>query len=97
VARAGADGCAIVPTLAMMEGIVAEVSRPGSPGPSYEAARASVAALHRAGVPVLAGIDANNAAGVPFSPSFGESLPHDWNCRPVRACPPWRHCARPPC
>ncbi|MHA6761393.1 amidohydrolase family protein [Streptacidiphilus sp. PAMC 29251] len=77
VARAVADGRVIVPTLAMMEGIVAKVGRPGSPGPSYEAARASVEALHRAGVPVLAGTDANNAPGVPASPPFGDSLHHE--------------------
>jgi imidazolonepropionase-like amidohydrolase len=76
-AQALADGRVIVPTLAMMEGIAANLGRPGAPGPSYEAARESVAALHRAGVPVLAGTDANDAAGVPFSPPFGESLHHE--------------------
>ena len=76
-ARAVADGRVIVPTLAMMEGIVAKVGRPGGPGPSYEAARASVAALHRAGVPVLAGTDANDTPGVPASPPFGASLHHE--------------------
>ncbi|MFB9467823.1 amidohydrolase family protein [Streptomyces cinereospinus] len=74
VARARADDRVISPTLAMMEAIVASVSRPGRPGPSYEAARASVAALHRAGVTILAGSDANDAVGVPARPPFGESL-----------------------
>ncbi|MFB7085213.1 amidohydrolase family protein [Streptomyces sp. NPDC056296] len=77
VARAVSDGRVIVPTLAMMEGTVEAVSRPGAPGPSYEAARESVAALHRAGVPVLAGTDANAATGVPASPPFGKSLHHE--------------------
>ncbi|HEV2638728.1 MAG TPA: amidohydrolase family protein [Actinocrinis sp.] len=72
VARMVADGRISVPTLAMMEGIAANI-----PGPSYEAARVSVAELYRAGVPVLAGTDANEATGVPASPPFGESLHHE--------------------
>ena len=75
--RAAADGRVIVPTLAMMEGIAAKFGRPDGSGPSYEAARASVAALHRAGVPILAGTDANNTPGVPASPPFGDSLHHE--------------------
>ncbi|MFF9313873.1 amidohydrolase family protein [Streptomyces sp. NPDC014748] len=74
VARALAGHRVVSPTLAMMEAIVAAVGRPGAPGPSYEAARASVAALHRAGVPILAGSDANDAKGVPATPPFGDSL-----------------------
>jgi imidazolonepropionase-like amidohydrolase len=77
VARAVADRRVIVPTLAMMEAIAANLARPGAPGPSYAPARASTAALHEAGVPVLAGTDANNATGVPASPPFGESLHHE--------------------
>jgi imidazolonepropionase-like amidohydrolase len=77
VDRAVAEQRIIVPTLAMMEGIVANLARPGAPGPSYAPARASVGALHRAGVPVLAGTDANDTAGVPASPPFGESLHHE--------------------
>ncbi len=77
VARALADHRVISPTLAMMEAIVAAVGRPGAPGPSYEAARDSVAALHRAGVPILAGSDANDAPGVPARPPFGDSLHHE--------------------
>ncbi|MEU6442370.1 amidohydrolase family protein [Streptomyces sp. NPDC047046] len=77
VERAAREGRVIVPTLTMMEGIAAALARPGTPGPSYEAARASVAALHRAGVPVLAGTDANRTAAAPSSPPYGESLHHE--------------------
>jgi imidazolonepropionase-like amidohydrolase len=83
-ARMLAQGCVSIPTLTMMKGIAhriaaAAASPPqGVPaaGPSYEAARDSVAELHRAGVPILAGTDANAGPGIPFSPRHGESL-HD--------------------
>jgi imidazolonepropionase-like amidohydrolase len=77
VARTIAEGRASVPTLAMMEGIAGRFAGPDGRGPSYEAARATVAALHRAGVPVIAGTDANEAPGVPFSPPYGDSLHHE--------------------
>lgn len=81
VARMRAGGRIIVPTLTMMEAIVANLPKAAGPaqskGPAYEPARDSVAALHRAGVPVLAGTDANMAAGVPASPPFGDSLHHE--------------------
>jgi imidazolonepropionase-like amidohydrolase len=81
-ARVLAQKCASIPTLTMMKGIVdrsaaATASRPDgvvAAGPSYEAARGSVAELHRAGVPILAGTDANAGPGIPFSPRHGESL-----------------------
>ena len=81
-ARMHAQECASIPTLTMMKGIAdrsaaAAVSRPeGVPaaGPNYEAARGSVAELHRVGVPILAGTDANAGPGIPFSPRHGESL-----------------------
>ena len=83
-ARIFAQKCVMIPTLTMMKGIVdrvaaAAASQPeGVPaaGPSYELARDSVAELHRAGVPILAGTDANAGPGIPFSPRHGESL-HD--------------------
>jgi imidazolonepropionase-like amidohydrolase len=83
-ARIFAQKCIMIPTLTMMKGIVdrvaaAAASQPeGVPaaGPSYESARDSVAELHRAGVPILAGTDANAGPGIPFSPRHGESL-HD--------------------
>jgi imidazolonepropionase-like amidohydrolase len=81
-ARILAQGCVSVPTLTMMKGIVdrfaaASAFRPegvAAAGPSYESARVSVAELHRAGVPILAGTDANAGPGIPFSPRHGESL-----------------------
>ncbi len=62
-----------IPTLTMMEGTAA--SRPAA---SYTAARDSVAALHDAGVVILAGTDANAAPGVPFQVPHGESLHHEF-------------------
>jgi imidazolonepropionase-like amidohydrolase len=69
-----AAGAIIVPTLTMMEGLVEGLKRAGLPGPVYEPARASVAALHAAGMPILAGTDANAVPASPSSPPFGESL-----------------------
>lgn len=71
VTLAVAQGRIAVPTLSMMEAITTRIGRPGT---SYVFARASVAALHRAGVPVLAGTDANAAPGAPASVPHGESL-----------------------
>src|ERR1700733_15164517 len=68
-ARVLAQKCASIPTLTMMKGIVDR-----SAAASYESARGSVAELHRAGVPILAGTDANAGPGIPFSPRHGESL-----------------------
>jgi imidazolonepropionase-like amidohydrolase len=77
-----AQQCVSIPTLTMMKGIVdrfaaATASQPkrvAVDGPSYESARGSVAELHRAGVPILAGTDANAGPGIPFSPRHGDSL-----------------------
>jgi imidazolonepropionase-like amidohydrolase len=67
-----AGGQVIVPTLTMMEAIVARI---GAVAPvSYDAARATVAAWHRAGVTILAGTDANQTAAAPASPPYGSSL-----------------------
>jgi imidazolonepropionase-like amidohydrolase len=83
VARFIEQGCVSVPTLTMMQGIAEQISamlgvEPGSvPGaPSYQAARDSVTKLYRAGVPIIAGTDANAHEGVPFSPPHGSSF-HD--------------------
>src|ERR1700721_4826218 len=54
-----AGGQAIVPTLTMMEAIVARLG--GVAPVSYDAARAAVGQWHRAGVTILAGTDANQA------------------------------------
>ena len=71
-----AAGTVIVPTLTMMLGIVENLKAAGRPGPAYEPARATVATLHAAGMPILAGTDANAMPAAPASPVFGESL-HD--------------------
>lgn len=57
-----------VPTLTMMKGTALAKNK------SFENARRTVAALHLAGVPVLAGTDANMAPGVPANVSHGVSL-----------------------
>lgn len=59
-----------VPTLVMMAGVAANAPVPGL---DYRHARDSVAALHRAGVPVVLGTDANQAPGVPANVPYGES------------------------
>ena len=59
-----------VPTLVMMEGVAANAPVPGL---DYRHARDSVAALHRAGVPIVLGTDANQAVGVPANVPYGES------------------------
>lgn len=72
-----AAGVFIVPTLTMMEGLVEGLKRAGVPGPAYGPARASVAAAHAAGMPILAGTDANVAPGAPSQPPYGESLHYE--------------------
>ena len=72
-AAAVADGRILIPTLAMMEGVVAQSAPPGA---DYAAARQSVTVMYRAGVPILAGTDAN-AVGVPAAISHGASLHHE--------------------
>jgi imidazolonepropionase-like amidohydrolase len=71
VAAIAAAGQVSVPTLTMMAAIVAALAPPGA---AYENARASVAALHQAGVPVLAGTDANGSQGGPAPVPHGASL-----------------------
>lgn len=69
-----AEGRFAIPTLAMMEAVAEAL---GHLGLDYTHARASVTALHRAGVPILAGTDANNAPGAPASVPHGPSLHHE--------------------
>jgi imidazolonepropionase-like amidohydrolase len=59
-----------VPTLVMMQGVAANAPVPGL---DYRHARDSVAALHRAGVPIVLGTDANQSPGVPANVPYGES------------------------
>jgi imidazolonepropionase-like amidohydrolase len=81
VAQMAAAGTIAIPTLTMMKGIVETIAKaaansgaPAGPGPDYEAARTTVAAMYKIGIPILAGTDANATPGVPFSPRHGESL-----------------------
>jgi imidazolonepropionase-like amidohydrolase len=73
VDRIAANGCTIVPTLTMMEGVAAAIGQPDG----FAGARRSVGLLHQAGVRVLAGTDTNDTAGVPFQPEAGTSLHHE--------------------
>ncbi|MFI6172029.1 amidohydrolase family protein [Nocardia sp. NPDC051052] len=57
------------PTLVMMKGIATALGRLG-----FADSLASVATLHAAGVPILAGSDANTEQGVPYQPAHGDSL-----------------------
>lgn len=72
VAQMAAAGTIAIPTLTMMKGIVEKIGQ--AAGLDYEAARTTVGAMYRAGIPILAGTDANATPGVPFSPPHGESL-----------------------
>ena len=59
----------VIPTLTVAQAIASV-----RPGVSTAAGSQSVGALHAAGVPVLAGTDANSQPGVPFEIRHGESL-----------------------
>lgn len=48
----------------------------GLPPETYDVAARGVGAPHAAGVPILAGTDANTTPGVPYQPAFDAS-PHD--------------------
>src|SRR6266498_3689064 len=47
------------------------------PGTDYAHARSSVTSMYQAGVPILAGKDANTQPGVPTQVPHGESLHHE--------------------
>ncbi|MGI8679615.1 MAG: amidohydrolase family protein [Jatrophihabitans sp.] len=79
VAQLRQQGCVTVPTLTMMRAVAERFfgtsdDDPAAPGPGYHNARRSVGLLHNAGVPILAGTDANTAEGVPANIKHGESL-----------------------
>jgi imidazolonepropionase-like amidohydrolase len=65
------DGRICIPTLTMMKGIVAGR---GLPVAMFANASDSVAAMYRAGVPILAGTDANTGIGTPAKILHGESI-----------------------
>ncbi|WP_410623648.1 amidohydrolase family protein [Amycolatopsis sp. cmx-8-4] len=73
VARLVSAKTVAVPTLSMMETIAGNVGKPEA----FAGASRSVAALHAAGVPILAGTDANTAPGSPASVEHGRSLHHE--------------------
>jgi imidazolonepropionase-like amidohydrolase len=73
VTRIVADGRVVIPTLDMMRGLADPLGLP--PG-AYAASACGVGVLHAAGVPILAGTDANATPGVPYQPAFGASM-HD--------------------
>ncbi|MFB7653440.1 MULTISPECIES: amidohydrolase family protein [unclassified Streptomyces] len=73
IARMAAAGRVAVPTLTMMEAVAAARTA----APAYDTAQRNVTALHRAGVPVLAGTDANTQPGVPAQIPHGRSLHHE--------------------
>lgn len=72
IARMADAGTIAIPTLTMMKGIVDTIGK--SAGLDYGAARTTVTEMHGAGIPILAGTDANATPGVPFSPRHGDSL-----------------------
>ncbi len=79
IQRAHTQHTALIPTLTMMETVVANVpQRPGGgTAPDYTHCRATVADMYRRGVPVLAGTDANTAPGSPMQVPHGVSLHHE--------------------
>lgn len=71
VAKMTAAGQIAIPTITMMEGILA------GKAPSTHLLT-SVADLHHAGIEILAGTDANTQPGSPCSVEHGESLHHEF-------------------
>ncbi|MGI9057949.1 MAG: amidohydrolase family protein [Ktedonobacteraceae bacterium] len=79
LARAfAARGIVSVPTLTMMRAVASLGGRlpTHGAGVDYAHARSTVSAFHRAGVPILAGTDANQGSASPAPIQHGESL-HD--------------------
>ncbi|MFC4120422.1 amidohydrolase family protein [Nonomuraea zeae] len=70
VARIRDEGRAVIPTLVMMRGVARFTGNPEG----FEGSLATVRALHAAGVPILAGTDANDEPGAPFQVPHGLSL-----------------------
>jgi imidazolonepropionase-like amidohydrolase len=74
ITKMATENTIVIPTLIMMEGVVKVVRRPHRAYRDYKHASASVSAFYKAGIPILAGTDANST---PFSPSpvlHGEGL-----------------------
>jgi imidazolonepropionase-like amidohydrolase len=70
-------GILAVPTLVMMKGLCETFAGLPSPPPwRYSNSLESAARFRRAGIPIIAGTDANNDPKAPFHPEHGKSL-HD--------------------
>lgn len=70
-----AAGTTVIPTLSMMQAIATDWPFPvRPPGITFEHAVASVGELHRAGVKIVAGTDANANPATPARVPHGESL-----------------------
>jgi len=74
IARLAEGRTIVIPTLTMMEGILQAF---GAPPQAFAGMLPGIAALCEAGVPVLAGTDANTEPGVPFNAEHGASLHHE--------------------
>ncbi|KAJ6606887.1 hydrolase [Mycena sp. CBHHK59/15] len=75
ITRFLAQGTISVPTLAIVDALVSTGSPLGPP--SYSAANASVAVLHNARVPILAGTDSNVVGAGALALTLGTSLHHE--------------------
>lgn len=83
-AALAARGSVLIPTLTMMRGVSAAVGGKltfrllrqlkVAPPVDYAHARGSVIVARAAGLTIVAGTDANNETGAPFSPPHGTSL-----------------------
>ncbi|MGW4848635.1 amidohydrolase family protein [Nocardia brasiliensis] len=71
--RLATAGTVVVPTLTMMQRLAIASGRPDG----IEAGLASVGAMHAAGIPILAGTDANSTPGLPFPTYHGTDLHHE--------------------
>ncbi|NMO03664.1 amidohydrolase family protein [Gordonia sp. TBRC 11910] len=74
IAAMKANRQSVIPTMTMMEGILAKVA----PHAPIDHLIASVGALHGGGVEIIAGTDANTAPGPPARVEHGESLHHEF-------------------
>lgn len=71
LARMATRGTVVVPTLTMMKASVRQIDLPFL---DYAPAHHTVSALHRLGVPIVAGTDANASAGAPANVPHGEGM-----------------------
>ena len=95
----------LIPTLTMMRGAVATLTKSKmlkalstlgiAPKLDYAHAEASVALAQSAGSPVLAGTDANTEPLVPARPPYGESSTTNWNCSSLPGSAPPKPCDPP--